>query len=433
MRKFVILPALVALALVVVTAAGEEDGAWQFGVAPNVWVPALSGDVAIGDVRGDIDRSAMDNLEDLKMAGMLNLEVRKNRWGLIGDGVYFKIGEDSGTPGPFFNTIDTTIALAALDLALAYRLVAGERGWLDLLLGARYVDVTASLDMDPDTEAVDAISSAVMDKTVESVQGKVEDHVKRDADDIAADLAGLKEDVGDAARDLVRENVAGEVGETVENILERIAVVDPRGEGQDLSLGDGRRTIGDGIRDDISDSIPARVDAVGDAIRDAIADAVKRRIDDRIDEIQGDAEAIAAEIRKAAEESIDELRSNASKDVQKALDEAESQLAATIEDGMTKAADADVEEEREWVDPYVGMRGRLNLTQRVFLGGRGDIGGFGVGSELTWQVFAGVGMMLTPNVEIEAGWRHLVIDYEDEPFEMDLELSGAVVGMRFGF
>ena len=43
----------------------------------------------------------------------------------------------------------------------------------------------------------------------------------------------------------------------------------------------------------------------------------------------------------------------------------------------------------EWVDPFVGLRVRHELAPGRELQFLGDIGGFGVGSDLTWQLFAG--------------------------------------------
>jgi len=45
---------------------------------------------------------------------------------------------------------------------------------------------------------------------------------------------------------------------------------------------------------------------------------------------------------------------------------------------------------RTWIGPVIGFRHRAHLTDWLFVIGRGDIGGFGANSELTWQVFSGV-------------------------------------------
>ncbi len=42
-----------------------------------------------------------------------------------------------------------------------------------------------------------------------------------------------------------------------------------------------------------------------------------------------------------------------------------------------------------WVDPVVASRVFVNLTDRLSLQAQADIGGFGVGSDLTWSFVYG--------------------------------------------
>jgi hypothetical protein len=96
-----------------------------------------------------------------------------------------------------------------------------------------------------------------------------------------------------------------------------------------------------------------------------------------------------------------------------------------------------VEKSRDWVDPVVGVvlrtpgKGRLHGTLVA------DVGGFGIGSELTWQVFPTVGVQVSKRLSIEAGYRFLDVDYETgegaERFEYDMLYQGPVVGLTFRF
>jgi opacity protein-like surface antigen len=213
-------------------------------------------------------------------------------------------------------------------------------------------------------------------------------------------------------------------------------VVAPRGAAGDAirdEVGDAIQDRLDQVGDAIRDGIQDKLDDVGAAIRDAVADAVKEGLDARADEIQGNAEKIKAEIRRATQAAIQDLKRNASAKVRKALEKAEAELAQVIEDGMTKAANADLKESREWVDPYVGVRGRLNLTPRTYLGARADVGGFGVGSDLMLQLFGGVGYCPTQKIELEAGWRYMSVDYDKDNFLYDVAYSGFMIGARFKF
>jgi hypothetical protein len=409
--------ALVFAACLACAPARGDGEPWEVKVTPYAWAVDISGEVGVRDIRTDFDVPLSRVLETLDLGGMLSVEARRNRWSLLADGVYMKLSDDLETPGPFFNTIDTTVENGTLDLALAYRVLEGKRGWVDLIVGARYVYVACELEMNPDYGAVDAISRALVDQAVTAVRDEFEDEVKRKAGGLSEDLAGLAGEVGSAARDKIRnalqlcvDGSADQVRQRVDEIMEKIDNIPPR------------------KLEDLKNLIQEKLDGITDAQRNAFADAVKARLDDRGDEITGNAAAIKQEIRLAAEESIRELKVNASGKVRNALTKAERQLAAAIEAGMDKAAAADVEEEWDWVDPYVGVRGRINLPKRMFVGGRADVG-FGVGSDLMVQLFGGVGVRLTRNVDLEAGWRYLSVDYDKDGFLWDTEYSGVGIGV----
>jgi opacity protein-like surface antigen len=85
---------------------------------------------------------------------------------------------------------------------------------------------------------------------------------------------------------------------------------------------------------------------------------------------------------------------------------------------------------RDWADPIVMARLRRQLTEKCFLNLAGDIGGFGVESDFTWQVTATAGRAITENVDLLVGYRHLDIDYRDGEFDYDLATRGFAVGVH---
>jgi hypothetical protein len=92
----------------------------------------------------------------------------------------------------------------------------------------------------------------------------------------------------------------------------------------------------------------------------------------------------------------------------------------------------------EWVDPFVGARLRHELApgwgEIEFLG---DVGGFGVGSDFTWQLFGGYSFdfsVMQTTLHGLVGYRALSIDYtQDGPSKnnLDLILHGPVAGLSF--
>lgn len=95
----------------------------------------------------------------------------------------------------------------------------------------------------------------------------------------------------------------------------------------------------------------------------------------------------------------------------------------------------------DWVDPFVGARVRHQLAagQEVVL--RGDIGGFGVGSDFSWQVIGAYNWQIcvTDRVTFDGfvGYRALSVDYEQgsgaTKYEFDAITHGPTLGatMRF--
>lgn len=88
---------------------------------------------------------------------------------------------------------------------------------------------------------------------------------------------------------------------------------------------------------------------------------------------------------------------------------------------------------REWTDPVVGLRGACDLTDRLTVGFRGDIGGFGISSDLTWQAYVGIGWRMTRNTTVSLGYRGLGTDYGHGSFGSDVVTHGPVLGLQTRF
>lgn len=86
-----------------------------------------------------------------------------------------------------------------------------------------------------------------------------------------------------------------------------------------------------------------------------------------------------------------------------------------------------------WVDPMVGIRGRVDINPSWYLTGWGMIGGFGAGSDLTWDVLATVGYQWNQKFSLVAGYRALGVDYENDGFVYDVVQHGPILGAVFRF
>jgi hypothetical protein len=92
-----------------------------------------------------------------------------------------------------------------------------------------------------------------------------------------------------------------------------------------------------------------------------------------------------------------------------------------------------VAESQDWVDPVVGARFRANLAKGWFASLKGDAGGFGAGSELSWQIFAGVGKEIKQKYSLVLAYRRLDVDYHNGGFLFDTSMHGLLLGLGIKF
>ena len=87
-----------------------------------------------------------------------------------------------------------------------------------------------------------------------------------------------------------------------------------------------------------------------------------------------------------------------------------------------------------FVDPVVAARFNTELSPRWSVIGYADLGGFGVGSQFTWQAALTANYRATERLYISAGWRHLYLDYEGgSGTEFQGSLSGPLLGATWRF
>lgn len=91
------------------------------------------------------------------------------------------------------------------------------------------------------------------------------------------------------------------------------------------------------------------------------------------------------------------------------------------------------DDSKSWIDPYVGLLGRAKVANSVTLVGKADIGGFGAGSELTWQLYGGVECQISKNCHLGLGYRYLSVDYTSGGFTYDMATSGPQIELGLDF
>lgn len=99
--------------------------------------------------------------------------------------------------------------------------------------------------------------------------------------------------------------------------------------------------------------------------------------------------------------------------------------------GSTRGASAN------YLEPFVGARLALPFAKKWTAVVRGDVGGFGIGSDLTWTAVGGLAFHPAPKWEIAAGYRVYSLNYEEgsgiSRFKMSVFQHGPYLGVGFRF
>lgn len=97
----------------------------------------------------------------------------------------------------------------------------------------------------------------------------------------------------------------------------------------------------------------------------------------------------------------------------------------------------EADDDKVWFDPLIGARFEVPRTGKWRLRLRGDIGGFGIGSDLAWQIYPVVAYRFSRLFALAAAYRVISMDYKtgsgSDRFEYDMRIFGPEVGLVFHF
>ena len=124
---------------------------WQFNAGLYLWGAGLNGETSAGS---DFDISFGDLINNLNMAFMGNFEARKSKWSLAADVIYLNVGAGGGGRVPVEEAPGVSVKVGAdvklrawvLGFTGGYNLWQSERGTLDVIAGARHLEVKVNLD-----------------------------------------------------------------------------------------------------------------------------------------------------------------------------------------------------------------------------------------------------------------------------------------------
>lgn len=104
----------------------------------------------------------------------------------------------------------------------------------------------------------------------------------------------------------------------------------------------------------------------------------------------------------------------------------------------TFAGSFDISRGDDWIDPVIGIRAFHQFNDKWSANARGDIGGFGVASDFSWNVQAGVGYHFNQTWSAHLQYKALSVDYDNDKsgtnrFAYDTITHGPLLGVAARF
>lgn len=91
------------------------------------------------------------------------------------------------------------------------------------------------------------------------------------------------------------------------------------------------------------------------------------------------------------------------------------------------------DEDESWLDPFVGVMWRVPFGDQWSLNLRGEVGGFGVGSDFAGLLQATLRWDLNDHIGFVAGYRYFDMEFNDNNFTYDIVTQGPAVGLITSF
>ncbi len=357
------------------------------------WLAGIEGTVGVRDLASDVEAGFDDIIRNLDMIAAATVELRRGKLGFVLDGMYLKASVSGNPPGPLLSNVDVGIEQVLAEGAFLYRIHEGDRLWIDFLAGARYFYLSNTLSLTVDGAGVrdvsEELSARIVDRAVEAAREEVDRR-----------LPTILTDLRNQVTATVQDRVAARVDEIRGTIGDRI----------DQGIGGAGPGIGDGIAGD-------------GRIREAIREYARAAADAQVEAARAQASAALAAARVRIR-----------KEAEKRLARAEANLAKALEREITSRIPAsEVQASREWVDPFVGLRARCELWENWYAVFRGDIGGFGLNSDQTVNLFGALGLQLSERASMEVGYRYLSVDFHSGGFTYDMVTQGPYLGLGLTF
>jgi hypothetical protein len=338
------------------TVPGKDPNGWSFTLEPYLWSIAMSGDVGVKGSRAvHIDYSSKTVLQHLDWGLMARGEIRKGRWGILGDGLFAQLSASASTPGPLYNGTNLKVQQGMASLALAYRVIDDRRWYVDVYAGVRYNYLGFELNLDVSNSGIDQASDTIAQKITDGITQRATDY-----------LVANKTAIADEVQTVLQQSVTTKALEAMANFPTDV------------------------------------LNSLGPLELARLANSIRTKAPEYRQFLAATAQATAAQAKNQLTPAIQNQVTQAQKKLAKAI-------ARELEDVLP----SNIEGSQWWVDPIVGLRAQVNITRWLFIALQGDVGGFGAGSDIAWNAQGSLGVNITRHIFAEVGWRYFYMDYSN--------------------
>ncbi len=87
----------------------------------------------------------------------------------------------------------------------------------------------------------------------------------------------------------------------------------------------------------------------------------------------------------------------------------------------------------DWIDPFIGVIYAPALTNKWYLSLRGDVGGFGIESDIAVNAEAMLRYQFGETFSFKFGYRYLKVKFDDSSLVYDISLDGLLFGLGIRF
>ena len=382
---------------------GKDPNGWSFVIEPYVWAMGIEGKTGVGGLPAmNVNVDAINVIRHLDWAIFSKAEIRKGRWGILADGYYAALSGSGDLGSVLYKSGSLQMQQGLASLSLAYRIIDDRRGFLDVYAGARYNYLGVQMDLTQDSSGIDALGQQISNRVASDISTKIQSLIGSFLPQTEAAVAGAVED--EVASTLLSKSSKSKASPKNIGLLERLEGPSPR---RDRGIERVRPQDG---------KIVQAIDR--GKLRDVLASA------------KGD---IRAYIRAETAARLAAAKGTLTGDIQARADAAKNKLAKGISNALEQSLPTHGAGSQWWVDPIVGLRGQINITRWLFLAAQGDAGGFGAGSQITWNTQATVGVNFTRNIFAELGYRYMYVDYNKNNFLYQMNSFGlfSSLGVKF--